>query len=358
MTNIQIGGMAPIRLIAQDRAETSVAFVEATILPGRGMMLLQARLRLASGEIVDGLMAPDLAGAAQALDGGVDDFAGNASFRFGGSILAPYANRICGRPTPDARTILTEIAGHTARLPQNWGGKGPGAQQFAMHGLILNQPFDWRRSAADRITGRLVAGDFGVGWPSLTVIEVEWRLDSGGLALSVSARNVGRDPLPMGIGWHPFFALPSGERRQARLRMPARQRVQVNNYDEVLPTGHLDPVSGSAFDYLSPEGRPLGDADLDDCFTDLIRHDGVALAEVFDPASRLGLRITARSPQVRAFQIYAPSDKAFVAVEPQFNLPDPYGVEWKGHDTGMTTIAPDEVVRYDATVTPFVLPSP
>jgi galactose mutarotase-like enzyme len=305
--------------------------------------------------VVDAIFAPEPEAAARELDGAPDDFAGNKSFSFGGAILAPYANRIRGREAEGAREINTEIAGHAVRLPRNWGGKALGAEQYAMHGLILDAAVPWRQDAPNRVSGHLEAEDFGGRWPGRAALDFEWRLEAGALALRVTAHNVGDTPLPMGIGWHPYFAIPSGDRRQARLWAPARSRVLVNNYDEVLPTGALEPVAGSAYDFAAPGGRALGDAYLDDCFTDLARANGLAVAEVRDPACDLGLTIASASPQVRAMQVYAPPDKAFVVVEPQFNLADPYGAGWRGRDTGMASVPAGGSIAYDARVTAFTL---
>jgi len=350
---LRIGGEPAVTLTAEDAATTGPAFIEATVLPGRGMMLLQARLRLASGEVVDAIAAPSLEEAARELDGGPDDFAGDKAFSFGGAILAPYANRIRGRPVEGIREIETDIAGRKVRLPRNWGGKAPGAEQYAMHGLILASAVPWMQPAVDRVTGRLAAGAFGGRWPGDTILTFEWALAGGALTLRVAAENAGAEPLPMGIGWHPYFALPSGDRRQAMLHVAAASRTLVNDYDEVLPTGALEPVAGGPYDFNAPGGRPLGGAYLDDCFTALRREGGLAFAEIRDPAAGLGLRIASPSPQVRAFQVYAPLDRAFVVVEPQFNLADPYGAAWRGRDTGMALIPPGGSVAYEAQVSAF-----
>jgi aldose 1-epimerase len=350
---LRIGGEPLLRLRGLDTPERGPAFVEAMVLPGRGMMLLQARLRLPSGEVVDAIFAPDPETAARDLDGGPDDFAGNKSFSFGGAILAPYANRIRGREAPGARAIETEVGGEAVRLPRNWGGKAQGAEQYAMHGLILDAAVPWRQDAPDRVSGHLEAGDFCGRWPGNAALDFEWRLEAGALVLRVTAHNVGDTPLPMGIGWHPYFALPSGDRRQARLWAPARSRVVVNDYDEVLPTGAVEPVAGGPYDFAAPGGRALDETYLDDCFTDLVRANGRAVAELRDPASDLGLTIASASPRVSAMQVYAPPDKAFVVVEPQFNLADPYGAEWRGRDTGMACIPAGGSIAYDARVTSF-----
>ena len=349
---LRIGGAPVVALTAQDIPTDGPAFVEAQVLPGRGMMLLQAKLRLASGEVVDAIHAPSAQDAAGVLDGGADDFAGNRSFSFGGAILAPYANRIRGRPLADAREIETVVAGQPVRLPRNWGGKAKGAEQYAMHGLILEAAVAFEQPSPDRVVGILDAGDFGGRWPGLWNLSFAWRLMAGGVRLSVEARNAGEAAWPMGIGWHPYFALPSGERGQARLRLPATRRVEVGDYDAVLPTGRLLPVAGTPYDFN--RATALGDRYLDDCFTGLVREDGQAIAELLDPAAGVGLRIAASSAAVQAMQVYAPPGEAFVVVEPQFNLADPFGAEWaKDQDTGMATVPPGAAVSYDALVTAF-----
>jgi galactose mutarotase-like enzyme len=172
----------------------------------------------------------------------------------------------------------------------------------------------------------------------------------------VTARNVGSDAAPLGLGFHPYFNLPSGERRQARLRLPARLRAEVDDYDQVLPTGVLSEVAGGPFDFNGESGAPLAGTYLDDCFTDLAREDGEVVVEVLDPAAGVGLRITSPTPQVKAVQVYAPPDKAFVVVEPQFNLADPFSPVWPvGVDTGVAVLKPGEELPYEVRVAAFAL---
>lgn len=346
-----IGGAPAVALQAQDLPASGPAFTAAEVLPGRGFMLLRAALRLPDGETVDGVVGPPPAAAAQILDGGPEDFAGNKSFSVGGAILAPYANRIRGRDVPGAREIETDIDGRAVRLPRNWGGKAPGAAQYAMHGLILASPVDWTQPSPDRVVGRLDGGDFGGRWPSRAAMAFEWRLDGGALRLAVTTRNVGDAPLPLGLGWHPYFAIPSGQRGQARLRLPAATRVEVDDYDQVLPTGRLLPTAGSDYDFNAPAGRALGELNLDDCFTELAREAGRAVVELLDPAAGVVLTVSSPTPQVKAVQIYAPPGEAFVAIEPQFNLADPFSDVWPaGVDTGMARLQPGESLAYEVRV--------
>lgn len=351
MDPIRIGGVPVVVLRAPALADRP-SFVEATVAPGRGFMLLQAKVALSSGEVVEVLEAPDLAEAAGILNGGEADFAGNGAFAFGGAILAPFANRIRGRPLSTSREIETLIDGTPVRLPRNWGGQAPGAETYAMHGLILAASVPFTQTAPDTVVGRMSAGSFAGRWPGRADLSFEWSLAGGDLGLQVEAKSRGPEALPLGLGWHPYFRIPSRRREQARLHLPARQRVAVNNYDEVLPTGALLELRGSAYDFASPGGRALGDLYLDDCFTDLQAVRGISTVELLDPAASLALRVAARAPPVRAIQVYAPPDKAFVVIEPQFNLADPYGAQWPSTQvTGMLRLPSGSAARYDVRVT-------
>ena len=311
------------------------------------MMLVQARARRRDGREVDLLDTPDLDAVAARLDGGPDDFAGSASFSLGGAILLPYANRILGRSLPATREIETRMSGQSVRLPRNWGGKAPGAAQYAMHGLILANPVEVIHQAPDEVLGRLEPSDFGGRWPSRTTIEFAWRLAGGGLELEVSARNVGREVLPMGIGWHPWFRVPSARRDQVRIHIPGASRLEVNNYDEVIPTGAVLPVAGTPYDFRA--GGLLGDLYLDECMVDLARQpDGELVLGFDDPAADYRLRLTSRSAGIRAAQVHAPLGRQVVVLEPQFNWIDPFGAEWGGRDTGMAAVAPGEAATYCA----------
>jgi hypothetical protein len=120
---------------------------------------------------------------------------------------------------------------------------------------------------------------------------------------------VGDEPEPMAIGWHPYFAIPSGDRKQARLLVPAEKLALVNNYDDVFPTGKLVPVKsyeGGKYDYNAKGGKPLGDDFLDDNFSTLKRTGGKVDVQLTDPAANYGIHILGISPEIKTVQVYAP----------------------------------------------------
>ena len=350
--SIEIGGWPVVTLESPSPSDPDrPTFLSAQVVPGRAMLTLQIKARLPSRGETDLITAPSAADARDFLET-PEEYPGNRSYMIGGAFLLPYANRIRGKLSPDRRTIEAPILGKTVRLPANSGGKRPGAEQYAMHGLLLSSRVDEMRRETteeqDALHATLRAGDFGGRWLSRAEIEFENVLRGDSFAATIKVRNVGGEPLPMGIGWHPYFNLPSGRREQARLRIPARSRLPVNDYDEVLPTGEIVPVEGTVYDFSMLGGQALGDLYLDDCFVEL--EEGVA-AEIVDPEASYGLRIAGTSPAIKAIQVYAPPDQAFVALEPQLNRADPFGAQW-GPDagtergTGMAILAPGESAIY------------
>ena len=348
-SSVSIGG-EPVVVLKRPQSvdQAKPQFLTATVLPGRGMAVLQITAYVPGKGEVEVFTAPSLGDAKDLLDNHDDKF-GNKVFTIGGAFLVPYANRIRGKVSSDGNDITTSVAGQTVHLPANWSGKNPGAEKVSMHGLMLTSKFEGvhQRSTSDAstVSGIFHAGNWNGHWPSSTDMSVRVALSNQAVEFTVTAKNVGKDPLPMGIGWHPYFAIPSADRKQARLHLPADKVAGMNNYDDVFPTGEVHPVAmgDGKYNFTAPDGKALDDIFLDDNFQDLKRDaTGSATSTVIDPASKYGIRIRAESREIRSIQVYSPPDKSFVALEPQFNLPDPYGSEWKNVNTGMVLLKPGE----------------
>ena len=346
---ISIGGQPVVTLTRPRAADKSKPqFLEAVVLPGNGMNLLQLKAFLPGKGDIQVLTTLPLPEAKKYLETDNDEY-GNNSFKTGAAFLLPYPNRIRGKLSADGKTIETTIAGKDWKLPANWAGKNPGAERHAMHGLILTAKFEdvktQNGAEESTVSGVLHGGNFGGFWMSDTDVTIRIALKNDAADLYVTAKNVGKDDDPMAITYHPYFDFPSGDRKQVRLHLPGDMRTLVTNYDDVFPTGKIVPVKGTPYDFTAPGGAPLGDMFMDDCFLHLRRGaNGDALPiEVTDPAANYGVRITPLSPHIKAIQIYVPPDKNFVAVEPQYNLADPYNKKiWGDTDTGMVSLKPGE----------------
>jgi aldose 1-epimerase len=335
--------MDPIVLYAgRDDSDRRPSFVAATFLPARGMNLFQVRAWLPSLGEVDLLCSPSAEEAQLRFGGGAADYMGIQSFSCGAALLLPFANRIRGRLQPDGHTIDTRVLGECVTLPADWHGATPGAEKCAIHGLMLNARMQITSHAKDRVEAHFTAGDFGGHWLSRTTVSFAASLRAREIELTVVARNVGDALLPVGIGWHPYFAVPSGHREQVRVRLPAHARALVDNYDDVFPTGAFEAVSGTRYDFMGENGVALGSHYFDDCFVNFDRNaSGHIEIELADPAARYGMRLVATSPRVRAVQLFSRPGDPFVAIEPQFNLADPFSSVWPANvDTGMVVVPP------------------
>src|SRR5664280_1832926 len=130
-------GEEPVVVLHRPRSgdKSEPQFLEATILPGRGMAVLQIKAFMPGKGEIGLLNSPPLPEAEQLLGKGDDEF-GNQIFKMGGAILLPFANRIRGKASADGKTIIADVAGKTVTLAANWSGNNPGAEKHAIHGLM------------------------------------------------------------------------------------------------------------------------------------------------------------------------------------------------------------------------------
>jgi galactose mutarotase-like enzyme len=356
-TMTEIGGQKVVTLTRTASSTTKPEFTSVTIAPGRGMEVIQITAHFPGKGNVNVLASPDLAEVKKMLD--VEDTDnGDLGYRLGAAFLAPYPNRIRGPLSADRKTLTTVWEGHTLTLPANNIGKNPGAERHALHGLILKSKTDdvtvQKVDGGEQVFGVIHAGDFGGHWLSRTEFAITITLTADVVDAVVVAKNVGRESEPMAISWHPYFNLPSGDRTQARIHVPAANRADVDNYDNVFPSGKILPVEGTRFDFRAPGGKALAQDFLDENYSKLDWKDGAATVEVIDPAAHYGVKIQGMSPELKAIQIYAPPTKEFVAVEHQHNFADPFGKEWGTTDTGMLTLKAGQSTKWHVRLKVFV----
>ena len=322
-------------------------FLSATLLPGRGMNVLQITASLPDKGEVSLLASPSVAEANKLMTGTGADADGAESLEMGGAIEAPWAGRIPGTASADGKSLTTVWHGHRLNLPLADAGT------MATGGLLLKLASVAQSSNVMPDGGEAKVsfhpGDFNGHWPSQTDITTTVVLSGRAIEMTVQARNTGTEAEPIGIGWRPRFAILSGNRAQTTLRMPIAERVEVSDRRSGLPSGRLLPVAGTAYDFTGHDGAPLGSLGLDDCFVHLKQAfmDIGPVAEIRDPDSDYGLRITAMTSNIKAMRVYAPTGANFISIDPQFNFDDPFGREWaKDEDTGMVVLQPGEAVQW------------
>ena len=321
-------------------------FLSATLLPGRGMNVLQIGAYIPGKGEVNLLASPTIESAAGAMSGKGEDAGGLQSLAMGGAFEVPWAGPLWGAASQEVGRVSTDWRGHTMTLPG-------GAEGVAEGGLMLAEGADSAEQTALPDGGQAQAvfhaKDFGTHWPSKTDVTVTVLLGSQWIEITVLARNMGDVAEPVGIGWHPRFAIFDENREQLRLHLPAEKREEVRDRASGIPTGVLLPVAGTSYDFTTRGGVALGKMDLKDNFTALHRElvSNSAIAELSDPTNDYGLRMTAMSPTIKSFRVDAPADADYVSIGPQFNLDDPLGREWgKDADTGMVVLQPGQTTQW------------
>jgi aldose 1-epimerase len=259
-----------------------------------------------------------------------DESPSYARGQYGAPVLYPFPNRLRdGRAQFGGRQITVDR---------------PTGQPHAIHGLVRD-----RRWRIDRLSSEAEAAVLQCSietdaeilrqFPFPFRLTLTIRLTGRSLRVSANANNLGDSPLPMGFGWHPYFRLPlvpGGDRRQAIVRIPARQIWQLD--DTLVPTGEIVAPSPER-DFRSP--HPLGGIYLDDVYTALERPDGVSACELTDPSSGALLRISAGAT-FREWVVYAPPARPTICFEPYTCTTDAFNLAEQDIDAGVIVLKPGE----------------
>jgi galactose mutarotase-like enzyme len=339
-------------------------FLSATLLPGRGMNLLQITAYLPQKGEVNLLASPTLEEAARLLTGTGTDANGAMSLSMGAAIEIPWASRISGVSMPDEKSLSTIWHGNRLVLPTDAKDSYGIGGAVAAGGLLLKQGADSVNTAVMPDGGEAQAtfhpGNFDGHWPSQTEISTTVALSGKTINIRIVARNTGDTAEPMGIGWHPRFAILNGHRGQMMLRLPEGLRVEVKDRRTGELSGRLVPVEKTEYDFTGRTGAQLGALNLDDSFVHLrtgLMENG-PMAELRDPENDYGLRITAETSTIKAIRVYAPLDGSYISIEPQTNYDDPFGHQWgKDEDTGMAVLQPGQSMQWKIRLEIFSLSS-
>jgi len=325
-----IGGREPVVLTRpQSDGGMVPEFISATLLPGRGMNLLLLTAYLPGTGMVPVFASPEPEAIPALLVNPEDDRAGAATASFGGSFVLPVDGRVAGTLSADGQTISIPWHGRTLTLPADTAGK-----PVSTNGLFNTQaPVSLEVDAlpdGEMSTAVFEPGDFNGQWPSTTRITVVTTLNRKTVDIQVTALNTGTQPEPMNIGWRPFFAIPSGQRGQLQLRLPAADPLDAT-------------VSGDP-DFTARGGAALGSRNLDATYTHLragLMQDDPA-AEMVDRLGNYGLRLTILSPVIKVLHVAAPAGKPVITISPRMGADNPFSRQTEG----VTTLAPGDSIEW------------
>lgn len=227
--------------------------------------------------------------------------------------LVPFVNRV--------RNGLFTFRGKEVRLSVNLPG-----DPSPLHGQGWLEPWSVEEQGSDhtRLRYEHSAGE----WPWSYSSEQRFTLDEGGLQLDLSCRNDSEDPMPCGLGLHPYFVCGP----QTRLDTVVENSWTID--DKVLPVDRV-PAEGR----YSLQDRLVCGQKLDHGFG-----GWGGQARISDPTWPIAVEIS--SPDAQFLHVYSPASGGFFAVEPvthanaALNLPEE---QWS--NLGLRVLEPGETIQ-------------
>jgi galactose mutarotase-like enzyme len=200
-------------------------------------------------------------------------------------LLHPWANRLMG-PVAVSPLLRTDANG----IPIH--GVLPAALPFAVESETA--------SSLEAVFSTNDHGDILEVFPYPHRLRVQASLTDDALEIRTTLLALGRRPVPVAFGYHPYLRVPGSPRAEWELDLPVRTKLVLD--ERMLPTG--DRVRAHI-----PPGR-LGGRGLDDEFADItdgatfaVRGGGREIAVTFVDGYRVA-------------HVYAPPDGDFVCFEP------------------------------------------
>lgn len=246
--------------------------------------------------------------------------------------LAPWANRIAGGGFwANGKRYVFNSDVDTVHVS---------SRGIAIHGMLASSPL-WEVTdvGADRnsahVTSRLQFWrypDLMANWPFAHEYEMTYSLADGVLQVITTVKNLSAEPMPVVIGFHPYFNLPGVPRSQATAHIPARKHVETNA--DLIATGEL--TENTLSDQVS-----LKDHTFDDGFTDLIRDkSGRAIFSVEANTHKIEVIY---GPKYQVAVVYAPPGQNFICFEPMAAITNGINLAHDRKYPELQILAPDAV---------------
>ena len=137
-------------------------------------------------------------------------------------------------------------------------------------------------------------------FPFAHTLEISYRLEDGVLEVRTRIENLSVEPMPVAIGFHPYFQLTDSTREDWTLSVAAQTHWLLA--DNKIPTGQTEPIEKFL---ANPKAVALKDVDLDDVFGDLERDaQGRAVMSVKGKTQQLDVIF---GPNYRSAVLYSPN---------------------------------------------------
>ncbi len=255
-------------------------------------------------------------------------------------LMAPWTNRIAGA----SFTFQGKPFDLRPNFPDN----------SAIHGDARSRP--WRITDRTPVSATLLLDSReheGVNFPWAFGALARYEISPDAIEIDLSVTNLDREPMPAGLGFHPFFRRRLwADRDEVRLRAPVGGRYPCENQ---IPTA---PAIGDTISAALRELAPLGNPGLDDVFN---AFSGEATIEW--PAS--GVRLTMScSESLDHLVVFTPRDASGGAlshfcVEPVSMVNDGFNLAEQGQTgTGVRVLEPGQTLEGRVRMSIERLPAP
>ena len=316
--------------------------------------------------VVEGIEVVHLSDAAHHLELSIAPSIGNMAYEFtaGGTNLLwfPYHNpaELKERPVFCCVPFLAPWAnrldddaywanGKKYLLNPDLGNVRRDNHQKPIHGL-LNFSGAWTLvtvAADDRSAYATSRMDFWkhpemmAQFPFAHTITMTYRLVNGELEVETTLDNLSTEPMPVAIGYHPYFHVEDAPRDQWKVHLAARDHLVLSNL--LIPTGERKPV-----EFADP--YPLHGAQLDDVFSGLVRGaDGRAQFWVEGKKERITVTY---GPKYTVAVVYAPPARDFICFEPMAAVTDAFNLAHAGIYQELQSVPPGGQWKESFWITP------
>ena len=251
--------------------------------------------------------------------------------------LAPWANRL------DESAFYANGKKYSFNL--DLGNVRAGQNNHPMHGF-LTAASQWNvldakaDDKAARVTSKLDffrEPEWMAQFPFAHTIEMTYRLSDGALEVRVSLNNLSTAPMPVAIGFHPYFQVNDAPRDEWTFGIAARTEWLLSK--DLIPTGETRPIE----QFLpKPQGGTLKGLALDHVFGDLIR-DGAGKATMWVQGKTEKVEVVF-GPNYRSVVVYSPGGpgRDFICFEPMTGITDAMNLAHRGLYKELQSIAPGQ----------------
>lgn len=254
-------------------------------------------------------------------------------FGWGIPFLAPFANRIDQEYYyfQGTKYLLNGTLGNILRAPPN---------NYALHGLLVFDPrWEVVKTGGSDTEGAFVTSrlefykypDLMAQFPFAHVYEMTYRLKDGKLECTTEVTNVGKSPMPVHFGYHPYFR-PDGPREDWTLGVGAEKHWPASK--ALIPTGETEPAE--TFMPGVTKGLVIGKSFFDDGFSGLVR-DSEGFGHVWVKGRTEKIEVVYGREFDYAI-VYAPLDNSLICIEPQTGPTNAFNLEHEGKFKGLLVL--------------------